>query len=150
MKERLTVKKVLCGLLALLLTVAVSAGTALLVQRRGSITASGTVKNGLSAYELAVQNGYSGTVQEWLDSLHGKSAYALAVQAGYTGTESEWSKQLSKLAKSDPVSVKTANFNQKGQMILTLSDGTTLNLGNAVGENGKDGKDGRDGKDGVL
>ncbi len=27
--------------------------------------------NGLSAYQLAVLNGYDGTVEEWLDSLYG-------------------------------------------------------------------------------
>ena len=65
-------------------------------------------KNGKSAYELAVENGYTGTVQEWLASLvgeagangnngtngtdgaNGKSAYELAVEHGYTGTETEW------------------------------------------------------------
>ncbi len=34
----------------------------------GSLTA----KNGASAYELAVSNGYTGTVQEWLESLKGE------------------------------------------------------------------------------
>jgi hypothetical protein len=28
--------------------------------------------DGLSAYEIAVKNGFEGTEQEWLDSLHGK------------------------------------------------------------------------------
>lgn len=49
--------------------------------------------DGKSAYELAVQNGYSGTVDEWLASLagdDGQSAYALAVEKGYVGTEEEW------------------------------------------------------------
>lgn len=30
--------------------------------------------NGLSAYEIAVSNGFEGTEQEWLDSLHGEDA----------------------------------------------------------------------------
>ena len=57
---------------------------------------------GKSAYELAVDNGYAGTLEEWLLSLvgaagavgpagqNGKSAYELAVDNGYTGTEAEW------------------------------------------------------------
>lgn len=45
---------------------------------------------GLSAYEVAVKNGYQGTEQEWLVSLKGQSAYQLAVLLGYQGTESEW------------------------------------------------------------
>ncbi len=49
--------------------------------------------DGASAYEIAVQNGYTGTEQEWLTSLQGtpgKSAYQVAVDNGYAGTEQEW------------------------------------------------------------
>ena len=63
---------------------------------------------GKSAYELAVENGYQGTEDEWLSSLigdkgdtgdtgatgaagsDGKSAYELAVENGYQGTLTEW------------------------------------------------------------
>lgn len=45
---------------------------------------------GLSAYEVAVKNGFQGTESEWLASLHGQSAYALAKQLGFEGTEQEW------------------------------------------------------------
>jgi hypothetical protein len=48
---------------------------------------------GKSAYELAVQNGFAGTLAEWLASLEGgdgKSAYELAVLDGFTGTQAEW------------------------------------------------------------
>ena len=51
---------------------------------------------GKSAYELAVEKGYRGTLEEWLASLKGntgndgKSAYELAVEKGYQGTEEEW------------------------------------------------------------
>ena len=52
---------------------------------------------GLSAYELAVQDGYQGTLQEWLKSLVGKDgadAYEVAKKAGYTGSREEWLKTL--------------------------------------------------------
>lgn len=42
---------------------------------------------GLSAYEIALQNGFVGTVDEWLASLHGKSAYEIAVELGFVGDE---------------------------------------------------------------
>lgn len=45
---------------------------------------------GLSAYEVAVVNGFQGTQQEWLDSLKGQSAYKTAVDLGFEGTEAEW------------------------------------------------------------
>jgi len=35
-------------------------------------TTIGTGEDGLSAYELAVQEGYSGTLEQWLLSLHGR------------------------------------------------------------------------------
>lgn len=73
-----------------------------------------TGATGQSAYELAVQNGFSGTLSQWLTSLigpkgdtgtagingvngtngtngvDGKSAYELAVQNGFVGTEQQW------------------------------------------------------------
>ena len=121
-------------------------------------------ENGLSAYELAVQLGYDGTLEDWLQSLQGKSAYEIAVEHGYSGTEDEWIGRLNSLAAADSETyVKTASFNSAGQLILTLSDGTTLNIGGGLaskgadgangkdgtnGSNGANGKDGRDGKDG--
>ncbi len=56
--------------------------------------------NGKSAYEIAVEEGYSGTKAEWLKSLvgpqgpEGQSAYELAVEKGYVGTEEAWLKSL--------------------------------------------------------
>ena len=53
-------------------------------------------EDGKSAYEIAVENGFVGTEQEWLDSLQGadgppgESAYEVAVDNGFVGTESEW------------------------------------------------------------
>lgn len=82
-----------------------------------------SIVTGKSAYEIAVDNGFSGTVEEWLASLKGekgntgatgakgdkgdtgatgakgatgaagkdgKSAYELAVQQGFSGTLDEW------------------------------------------------------------
>ena len=123
--------------------------------------------SGLSAYELAVQHGYDGTLEDWLRSLQGKSAYEIAVEHGYTGTEEDWIGRLNNLVADGGTYVKTASFNSAGQLILTLSDGTTLNIGGGLalkgadgangkdgtngsnGANGKDGRDGKDGKDGT-
>lgn len=52
---------------------------------------------GKSAYQLAVENGYEGTILEWLESLHGKSAYAYAVENGYRGTEADFAKALGRI-----------------------------------------------------
>ena len=62
--------------------------------------------NGLSAYQIAVELGFSGTQEEWEESLHGangndgndgndgKSAYDTAVEGGYEGTEEEFRQNL--------------------------------------------------------
>ena len=59
---------------------------------------------GISAYEIAVENGYSGTEVEWLESLKGSgtggagddgaSAYEIAVLNGFVGNEAEWLNSL--------------------------------------------------------
>lgn len=61
--------------------------------------------DGKSAYEIAVENGFTGTEEEWLISLKGqdgsngsdgqdgtdgKSAYEIAVTNGFEGTEQDW------------------------------------------------------------
>ena len=84
---------------SLITIVAIIAVVGLLLSVGTSVLIGGG-KNGLSAYELAVQNGYSGTELEWLASLvgevgeNGKSAYELAVEKGYSGTEDQWLESL--------------------------------------------------------
>lgn len=63
-------------------------------------------KDGESAYEIAVDEGFEGTEEEWLVSLKGadgtdgadgsdgRSAYQIAVEYGFVGTESEWLESL--------------------------------------------------------
>lgn len=60
-------------------------------------------EDGATAYELALDNGFSGTEAEWLESLkgekgetgdEGKSAYEVAQDNGFTGTEPEWLESL--------------------------------------------------------
>ncbi|WP_421877528.1 hypothetical protein [Marinoscillum sp.] len=49
--------------------------------------------DGVSAYEIAISNGFAGTESEWLASLEGAdgaSAYEVAVSNGFTGTEAQW------------------------------------------------------------
>ncbi len=66
--------------------------------------------DGKSAFELAVEKGYTGTLDEWLAALKGdagengtdgKSAFELAVEKGYTGTLDEWLASLKGDAGAD-------------------------------------------------
>lgn len=62
------------------------------------------VFDGKSAYEIAVEKGFSGTEEEWLESFNGKSAYEIAVEIGFLGTKEEWLLNLKgeKGDKGDP------------------------------------------------
>ena len=105
--------------------------------------------NGKSAYDLAVEKGYSGTLDEWLASLKGsngndgddgKSAYELAVEKGYKGTLEEWLASLN----------GTNGDNGKSAYELAVEKGYngTLDewLESLKGSNGNNGNDGNDGK----
>jgi len=71
-------------------------------------------KKGESAYEVAVNQGYTGSLAEWLLSLVGPaglSAYRVAVEAGYRGTVEEWLLSLQgKNGKSNYELAKDAGF----------------------------------------
>jgi len=69
---------------------------------------------GLSAYELALQNGFEGTVEEWLESLIGQDG-------------------------KDGVGVANFTYNSAGELLAHLTDGTIINLGVINGEDGENG-----------
>lgn len=102
--------------------------------------------NGKSAYELAQDAGFEGTVEAWLASLRGadgvpgadgqdgqdgsdgKSAYQYAVDGGYTGTEAEFA---AKLAEEAP-----AKLSQLTNDLITGAEvGQTVRI-TAVDDNG--------------
>ena len=78
---------------ALLCTLAVLLVVALVLT---SVACSQNLSSsGLSAYEIAVKNGFKGTETEWLQSLsNGKSAYDIAVENGFEGTQEQWLNSL--------------------------------------------------------
>ena len=96
--------------------------------------------DGKSAYELAVESGYVGTLEEWLESLRGetgeggKSAYEIAVENGFTGSEEEW---LDSLRGETGESGKSAYE-------IAVEKGYTgteeMWLASLVGASGKDGR----------
>lgn len=70
--------------------------------------------NGKSAYEIAVDNGFSGTEQEWLESLKGsdldiEDIYNSAVENGYTGTYLEFLKEY--LSTDGDITVNENTYN---------------------------------------
>ncbi len=114
--------------------------------------------DGKSAYDLAVEKGYNGTVEEWLASLvgeagvagengaNGQSAYEIAVKNGYTGTEIEWLASLVGAAGTNG----NNGSNGKSAYELACENGFTGSLSewldSLVGKDGADGTDGTNGK----
>ena len=74
---------------------------------------------GLSAYELAKQEGFQGTLQEWLVSLKGESAYQLAVEQGYPGTLNQWLVSL-KGASAYQIWVSEGGVGDEAAFLATL------------------------------
>ena len=79
---------------------------------------------GKSAYEIALEKGFEGTEEEWLESLNGtdgedgKSAYQYAKEGGYTGTEEELSDSLNKMDSF----VNTGEITTKEMIVETGSN----------------------------
>src|SRR5690606_13244149 len=62
-----------------------------------SATNTPTIAKPTNDYEIAVNEGFDGTVTEWIemiDAQGGKTAYEQAVEKGFDGTENEWKKML--------------------------------------------------------
>lgn len=95
-------------------------------------------ENGKSAYELACEQGYTGTVDEWLLTLvgnNGKSAYEVMQEQGYTGTLEEW---IESLRGQNGV---TPHIGDNGNWFIGEQD-TGIAAQGQAGENGQNGQNG--------
>ena len=132
--------------------------------------ANGISITGPSAYEIAITNGFQGTVQDFLDSLkgedgddglpgvdgsHGLSAYEIAQEAGFTGTEAEWLSSLVGAPGQDGIDGDQGAPGINGQSAYDLAvesgfEGTLEDwLASLVGPKGQDGVDGLKGDTGA-
>lgn len=143
-----TLQKVLLAVLSIILMTGIAFFMANVVHNNSSQPTSSKVENGLSAYELAVEQGYKGNLNDWLKSLDGKSAFEIAKENGYSGTEKEWNKAVANVSNQNKSVITNASFNKNGDFILTLLDGTDVNVSNVSNSKGKDGTDGKNGTNG--
>lgn len=79
--------------------------------------------DGKSAYELAVEDGFQGSLHEWLLLLAVRGADG---KDGADGTNGQDGK--------DGVGVADVKINAQGNLIVTLTDGTVLNAGHVGGD----------------
>ena len=111
---------------------------------------------GSSAYEIAVQHGYSGTESDWLDSLKGEKGdtgstgpqgeqgpQGLRGETGVQGPKGETGDAGATGPQgpkgddgTDGISVTNAAVNDSGHLIITLSSGQTLDAGVVKGADG--------------
>lgn len=67
-------KKALMAVVAIVIAIGISIGSAVWVHNRGGVPTSS--KSAVTAYDLAVQNGYNGDLETWLMSLVGETGAA--------------------------------------------------------------------------
>ena len=122
-----TLQKVLLAVLSIILMTGIAFFMANVVHNNSSQPAS-------------VEQGYKGNLNDWLKSLDGKSAFEIAKENGYSGTEKEWNKAVANVSKQNKSVITNAGFNKNGDFILTLLDGTDVNVSNVSNSKGKDGR----------
>lgn len=72
-------------------------------------------------------------------NLSGKSAYEIAVENGFTGTEEEWLNSLIGTNGADGVGIDRVELDNNGSLIVYFTDGTNTNLGDIRGTAGENG-----------
>ncbi|MDE6314020.1 MAG: hypothetical protein K2M46_10485 [Lachnospiraceae bacterium] len=98
-------------------------------------------KDGKTAYEIAVEKGFTGSETEWLESLHGDkgekgdkgdkgidgdSAYDIAIANGFSGTVAEWLDSL-KGEKGDILRIETIS-NTETELDVTVKANVVLRI----------------------
>lgn len=117
-------KKLLFAILAFTAAFACVAGVTACKDGSGSDeNAWGNVYTVKAAYAKATELGYSGTLEEFIESVSGKD--------GKNGTDGK-----------DGVGITSTLINDKGELIIVLSNGVTQNLGKVMGNEGKNGENG--------
>lgn len=105
-------------------------------------TAIAQAKN---AYQIAVENGFVGTESEWLESL--KGADGKDGIDGQNGVDGQDGKDGTNGA--DGRGITNTEINASGELVLTYSDGSTVNVGAVVGAKGEKGDKGDTGATGA-
>lgn len=157
-------KKRICTImLSIILALCVLPGVAAC----GENKTDGNVDYRRQSYEVALDIGFEGTYEEWIELLKGekgadgKDAYRLAVEsAGFEGTLEQWLASLKGESGKDGVDGKDGEAGadgrgivdvkiEDGKLYVLYSDGDAyVEIGVVKGEDGADGKDGEAGADG--
>ena len=99
-----------------------------------------------SAYVIALEHGFIGSEDEWLASLKGakgeQGEQGVQGEKGQNGKDgTNGTNGIDGIDGKDGIGITNAEINNSGELILTYSNGTSVNLGKVVGADGKDGAD---------
>lgn len=102
-----------------------------------------------SAYVIALEHGFIGSEDEWLASLKGEQGekgeqgiQGIQGEKGQNGKDgTNGTNGIDGTNGKDGIGITNAEINNSGELILTYSDGKSVNLGKVVGADGKDGAD---------
>ena len=105
---------------------------------QGAAGSNGTNgENGKSAYELAVEHGFDGSEEDWLESLKGadgtNGSQGPQGLTGATGPQGpQGASGTNGTNGTDGISIVDTQINSDGDLIVTLSSGDTINAGHLV------------------
>ena len=74
-------------------------------------------------------------IAEGIETAQGKSAFEIAVENGFEGTVEEW---IESLKGADGRGITSTEINASGELVLTYSDDSTANVGIVKGKDGTD------------
>lgn len=102
-----------------------------------------------SAYVIALEHGFIGSEDEWLESLKGvkgeqgeQGIQGVQGEKGQNGKDgTNGTNGIDGVDGKDGIGITNAEINNSGELILRYSNGTSVNLGKVVGADGKDGAD---------
>lgn len=103
--------------------------------------------DGDSAYEIAINNGFEGSEEEWISSLQGKngidgkSAYEIAIENGFEGNEEEWVESLNGYSPTVSISEEYDGYtititDVNGEHSFKIVDSTKSNVDTVITEDG--------------
>ena len=101
-------------------------------KRSNSITVSKTVIGGKSAYEIAVENGFVGTEEEWLESLKASGRETITYRYGVASSDNVWNEDtiIADIGTNVNETWRYGLFVWKQAFINNLSTGTVQPYGN--------------------
>ena len=118
--------------------------------------------DGKSAYQLACDDGFEGSLSEWIASLGGIQGERGIGIADVVKIATENNIDTYQIIYTDGatatfkitngvngVGIRNMSINASGDLVLSMTDGETFNVGRVAGKDGIDGKNGADGKDGT-